>query len=107
MTPRTPGMAETDLAMAVGLDELPGQPPELRGLKVRRVRTTARLKSWANGTASNWTPPDTGVLSCYHQTASASPDPDVPQRRGSECIAGSVSRRSGEITEYKPKGGSP
>jgi len=76
-------------------------------VEVRRVRTTAQLKSWANGTASNWTPPDTGVLSCYHQTASASPDPDVPQRRASECIAGSVSRRSGEITEYKPKGGSP
>ncbi len=70
---------ETELAMALRLDDLPGRQPEVPGLEVRRVRTTAQLESWANVTASHWTPPDPGVLSFYRRTASALLDPDAPQ----------------------------
>ena len=71
--------AETELAMAMRLDKLPGRHPEVPGLEVRRVRTTAQLESWAQVTASNWTPPDAGVLSFYRLTAPALLDPDAPQ----------------------------
>ena len=70
---------ETELAMALRLDDLPDRHPEVPGLEVRRVRTTAQLESWANVTASNWTPPDPGVVSFYRRTASALLDPDAPQ----------------------------
>ena len=72
--------------MALRLDDLPDRHPEVPGLEVRRVRTTAQLESWANVTASNWTPPDPGVLSFYRRTASASVSParlrDVREHHG-------------------------
>ena len=83
--------AETELAMALRLDDLPDRHPEVPGLEVRRVRTTAQLESWANVTASNWTPPDPG--GCH---STGGPRRRVYRRLGFATF--------GNITE---KGGSP
>ena len=82
---------ETELAMALRLDDLPDRHPEVPGLEVRRVRTTAQLESWANVTASNWTPPDPG--GCH---STGGPRRRVYRRLGFATF--------GNITE---KGGSP
>lgn len=71
--------AETELAMALPLDALPGTLPAVPGLEVRRVRTGAELEALAQLSAANWTPPDVHVLTFYRRTAAALLSPAAPQ----------------------------
>jgi ribosomal protein S18 acetylase RimI-like enzyme len=72
--------AETELAMALRLEALPGSVAPVRGLEVRRVRTSAELELLARLTAGNWDPPDPHVLSFYRRTARALLQVAAPQR---------------------------
>ena len=71
--------AETELAMALPLGELPGQLPPIPGLEVRRVAGTAELATFAELSAANWTPPDADVISFYRLAAGALLRSDSPQ----------------------------
>jgi ribosomal protein S18 acetylase RimI-like enzyme len=71
--------AESELAMAVPLDGVPGPGPEAPGLEVRRVRTRDELAALAQLSAANWEPPDPDVLEFYRRTADALLAPDAPQ----------------------------
>ncbi len=61
--------AETELAMAADLGKLRHGELSPDGLQIRRVRTTAQLRDFANILAG--TPPDSEVLRFYELTASA------------------------------------
>lgn len=71
--------AETELAMALPLGELPEHGPSVGGLQVRRVAKAAELETFAELSAANWTPPDANVISFYHLAASALLSHDSPQ----------------------------
>jgi ribosomal protein S18 acetylase RimI-like enzyme len=71
--------AETELAMALPLDELPGRMPSVPGLEVRRVAGAAELDRFAELSAANWTPPDPNVIAFYRLAAGALLRPDSPQ----------------------------
>ena len=72
--------AETELAMAMPLEMLPVQPPEVPGLEIRPVSTMGELETYAGLSAANWTPPDPDVLTFYRRAAAALLDPACPQR---------------------------
>ena len=72
--------AETELAMALTLDDLPPAPPAPAGLEVVRVRTPAELAEFAAVLAANWSPPDANVVTFYERAAGALLAPDSPQR---------------------------
>jgi hypothetical protein len=61
--------AEREQAMAADLDQLPQDSPAPGGLQVRRVRTAAQLRDFAQVVAANWTPADPLVLRFYDQAA--------------------------------------
>ena len=71
--------AETELAMALPLRELPGQPSPVPGLEVRRVGKPAELDTYAELSAANWTPPDPNVLAFYRLAAAALLRRESPQ----------------------------
>jgi GNAT superfamily N-acetyltransferase len=71
--------AETELAMALPLDELPEGVPSLSGLEVRRVTQSAELEIFAGLSAANWTPPDANVISFYRLAAGVLLRHDSPQ----------------------------
>jgi ribosomal protein S18 acetylase RimI-like enzyme len=71
--------AETELAMALSLGELPGQMPPIPDLEVRRVAGAAELDTFAELSAANWTPPDSNVIAFYRLAAGALLRPDSPQ----------------------------
>ena len=71
--------AETELAMLLPLVELPTDLPAVPGLEVRRVIESGELQTFAELSASNWTPPDSNVISFYRRAASALLRPDSPQ----------------------------
>jgi ribosomal protein S18 acetylase RimI-like enzyme len=70
--------AETELAMALPLGELPVMP-SVPGLDVRRVAAGAELDTFAELSAANWTPPDPNVVAFYRLAAEALLRPDSPQ----------------------------
>ncbi len=72
--------AETELAMALRLEALPESVAAVRGLEVRRVRSSDELEVLARLTAGNWDPPDPNVLSFYQRTARALLRVTAPQR---------------------------
>jgi ribosomal protein S18 acetylase RimI-like enzyme len=72
--------AETELAMALPLRELPAALPAVPGLEIRRVTGPAELETFARLSAANWTPPDPHVMTFYRLAASALLDPASPQR---------------------------
>jgi ribosomal protein S18 acetylase RimI-like enzyme len=72
--------AETELAMGMPLEALPGPPPRVPGLEVRRVVSPEELETFARLSAGNWTPPDPDVLEFYRLGAAALLDPGCPQR---------------------------
>lgn len=63
--------AETELAMAADLGKLRHGELSPDGLQIRRVRTAAQLRDFANILAANWTPLNSEVLRFYELTASA------------------------------------
>ena len=63
--------AETELAMAADLGKLRHSEHSPDGLQIRRVRTAAQLRDFANILAANWAPPNSEVLRFYELTASA------------------------------------
>lgn len=71
--------AETELAMALPLGELPGHMASVPGLEVRRVGGPAELDTFAELSAANWTPPDPNVIAFYRLAAGALLDPESPQ----------------------------
>lgn len=71
--------AETELAMALPLDELPTAISTVHGLEVRRVSAPAELEAFARLSAANWTPPDPHVIAFYARTAPVLLDPESPQ----------------------------
>jgi GNAT superfamily N-acetyltransferase len=71
---------ETELAMAMPLDALPGALPPVPGLEVRRVSTEDELRTFARLSAANWTPPDPDVITFYRRAAAALLDRSCPQR---------------------------
>jgi ribosomal protein S18 acetylase RimI-like enzyme len=72
--------AESELAMALPLRDLPTALPAVPGLEVRRVTGPAELEAFAELSAANWTPPDSHVITFYRLAAPALLDPDSPQR---------------------------
>jgi ribosomal protein S18 acetylase RimI-like enzyme len=71
--------AETELAMALPLGELPVRVPSIAGLEVRRVTQAVELETFAELSAANWTPPDADVISFYRLAAGALLGHDSPQ----------------------------
>jgi hypothetical protein len=71
--------AETELAMALPLGELPKRVPFIEGLEVRRVTGAAELEVFAELSAANWTPPDSNVIAFYRLAAGALLRHDSPQ----------------------------
>ena len=71
--------AETELAMALPLGELPVRVPSVAGLEVRRVTQAVELETFAGLSAANWTPPDSKVISFYRLAAGALLRHDSPQ----------------------------
>lgn len=71
--------AESVLAMAADLTDLPRYDLSPGGLEIRRVQTQAELSDFADVVASNWTPPDPSVQRFYTAAASALLMPDCPQ----------------------------
>lgn len=63
--------AEGELAMSLPLDALPADVGPVEGLEVRRVRSEAELRAFADLSAANWSPPDAHVLEFYRRTAPA------------------------------------
>jgi ribosomal protein S18 acetylase RimI-like enzyme len=63
--------AETELAMAADLDEL--RPSEFAptGWQIRRVGSESELRTFAELSAANWTPPDPQVLRFYELATAA------------------------------------
>jgi GNAT superfamily N-acetyltransferase len=73
--------AESELAMALELDGLPGRPrASLGGLEIRRAGSRAELAEFARISAENWTPPDANVEIFYRRSADDLLRPDCPQR---------------------------
>lgn len=71
--------AETELAMALPLDQLPKAVPAVHGLEVRRVGAPGELEAFARLSAANWTPPDPHVIAFYRQTVPVLLNPESPQ----------------------------
>jgi ribosomal protein S18 acetylase RimI-like enzyme len=71
--------AETELAMALPLGELPAEVSPVASLEVRRVRDPVELELFSELSAANWTPPDPNVIAFYRLAAPALLDPDSPQ----------------------------
>jgi GNAT superfamily N-acetyltransferase len=71
--------AETEVAMALPLGELPERVPSIAGLEVRRVRQAVELETFAELSAANWTPPDANVISFYRLALGALLRHDSPQ----------------------------
>jgi ribosomal protein S18 acetylase RimI-like enzyme len=71
--------AETALAMALALRDLPEAVPAVPDLEVRRVHSAAELDAVARIAADNWSPPDLQVPAFYHRTAGALLSDDSPQ----------------------------
>jgi ribosomal protein S18 acetylase RimI-like enzyme len=71
--------AETELAMALPLGELPRRAPSIAGLEVRRITQAAELEVFAELSAANWTPPDADVISFYRLAAGTLLRHDSPQ----------------------------
>jgi ribosomal protein S18 acetylase RimI-like enzyme len=71
--------AESELAMALPLDDASVPATPVPGLEVRRVRTAAELDAFARLSAANWDPPDTNVLAFYQRTAAALLSAEAPQ----------------------------
>lgn len=61
--------AETELAMALPLAQLPREVPPVPALEVRRVAATGELETFARLSAVNWTPPDPDVVAFYRLAA--------------------------------------
>jgi len=72
--------AEAELAMALPLERLPDAVAEVPGLDVRRVGTNEELDTFAELSASNWTPPDAQVIAFYRRAAAALLGAEAPQR---------------------------
>ena len=70
--------ADTELAMAADLALLPAGDVTPGGLQIRRVRTGAELRDFAEIIAAGWTPPDTDVLRFYELAAPALLADDAP-----------------------------
>lgn len=70
--------ADSELAMAASLADLPDEPPPA-GLEIRRVRTPAELADFARVNAANWSPPDEDVVRFHERTAPVTLSPDAPQ----------------------------
>jgi hypothetical protein len=62
--------AESEVAMAADLAELPAYPQAPAGLDVQRIRSLDQLNDFASINAANWDPPDADVLT-FHRLASA------------------------------------
>jgi GNAT superfamily N-acetyltransferase len=71
--------AETELAMALDLADLPAPPERPATLHIRRVQTSRDLAAFAKISAANWSPPDPEVLRFYGLAESALLTPDTPQ----------------------------
>lgn len=63
--------AETELAMAAPLGAVPFADLAPGGLEIRRVRSPAELRAFAQLSAANWSPPDLMVERFYTEGASA------------------------------------
>jgi hypothetical protein len=61
--------AESELAMAVDLDALPGTDLAPNGLSIRRVSSAEELREYARLSAANWSPPDELVVEFYARAA--------------------------------------
>lgn len=70
--------ADRELAMAADLDALPLDGPAPDGLSIRRVRTAAQLRDFAEMIAAGWAPPDPHVLRFYERAAPALLRHDAP-----------------------------
>jgi ribosomal protein S18 acetylase RimI-like enzyme len=57
--------------MAIDLAALQAGDPTPGGLQIRRVRTEAQLRDFAQIIAAGWTPPDPEALRFYERTAPA------------------------------------
>jgi GNAT superfamily N-acetyltransferase len=71
--------AETELAMALDLADLPAPPERPATLHIRRVQTPRDLGAFAKISAANWSPPDANVLRFYELAEAALLAPDSPQ----------------------------
>jgi GNAT superfamily N-acetyltransferase len=71
--------AETELAMALDLANLPEPPVRPATLHIRRVQTPRDLAAFAKISAANWSPPDPEVLRFYELAETALLAPDSPQ----------------------------
>jgi GNAT superfamily N-acetyltransferase len=80
--------AETELAMALPLRELPSQISSVPGLEIHRVRDQAGLETFAELSAAGWTPPDLQVIAFYRLTAEALLRRDSPQWLYVGCLEG-------------------
>ena len=70
--------AESELAMAVDLDALPGIDLAPNGLSIRRVNSPEQLREYARINAANWSPPDLLVVEFYARAAPVILDPASP-----------------------------
>lgn len=80
--------ADTEVAMALDLAALPAAGPDVPGLEIRRVCTTADLRAFAAIAAANWAPPDPWVLRFYERAAAVLLAADAPRRLYLGAVAG-------------------
>jgi len=72
--------AETELAMALPLADLPAEPAAIPGLEVLRVTREHDLETFARLSAANWSPPDPHVTAFYRLAEAAMLGADSPHR---------------------------
>lgn len=90
--------ADTEVAMALDLAALPAAGPDVPGLEIRRVCTTADLRAFAAIAAANWAPPDPWVLRFYERAAAVLLAADAPRRLYLGAVAGTPAATA-EATE--------
>lgn len=80
--------AETELAMAVRLSDVPPADTDRQDLTILRARTPRMIEEYAAILAANWAPPDPDVLEFYRQATPLLLRPDAPLRVYVGFVAG-------------------
>jgi ribosomal protein S18 acetylase RimI-like enzyme len=80
--------AESELAMAVRLSDVPSDDTDRQDLTILRARTPRMIEEFAAILAANWAPPDPDVLAFYHQATPLLLRPEAPLRLYVGFVAG-------------------
>lgn len=80
--------AETELAMAVRLRDVPPADADRQDLTILRARTPRMIEECAAILAANWVPPDPDVLAFYRQATPLLLDSEAPLRLYVGFVAG-------------------